>query len=93
MSGRAARPARYRPGKAPAPERDESSDDDAPEPVAVAPAPEPKLPSHTTVPAVFSAGVTIQQGDEAIRFPHGKVDTQEAPAPDVDLSEYGRCEC
>ena len=93
MSGRPARPARYRPGKAPVPLVDESSDDDAPAPVPVQEELQP-LPSHTAVPQARSAGVTIQRGDEAIQFPTR--DAQDAsqtaqPADDtgVDLSEYG----
>ena len=97
MSGRPARPARYRPGKAPAPERDEdSSDDEAPEAVNLQQEPL-KLPSHTAVPQIHSAGVTIQRGDEAIRFPSGSHDARSTSPPpykpqdeaDVNLSEYG----
>lgn len=105
MSGRGLRPARYRPGKAPAPELSASSDEDAPENVHGPENAEPlTLPSHTAVPGAFSAGVTIQQGAGAIRFPpEGARSGADVPAPkayttasvpaapDVDLSEYGTC--
>ena len=83
--------ARYRPGKAPAPEVEDESDSDVPEgpeeqAQQVAPAP---LPSHAVKPPP-SAGVTIQRGSGAIELPQaGKgADTEQVPE---DLSEYGVC--
>ncbi|WFD17885.1 hypothetical protein MCAP1_000094 [Malassezia caprae] len=81
MSERVPRPvARYRPGQAPAAAASDSSSDEEGAQRRAA-QPRPKLPSRVTQ-AASAAGVTIQQGAEAVRPPPAA-----APSP-VHLSEY-----